>query len=363
MQKKEFRVTGHTWLKVPDDFVLLDPDIWKTKSKKLFGAVRKVYLVVWSESVFTKKGPSILERTLPKDAEVKFEKKVSLVTKKTDIISGSVQRTISSKLSSEITTKLSSELGLLPVISGKLTAELQSKISAEFTDALTTQLAGTQSYEVTNLQEFTSSVSVKMPDNQSPLHKYHLFLPVRSRRWDIYLFRQEALEFRYATKWLFWNERQDERYSLEEVRLPLARINFFEPQDDFPSLAVDPYDPDVSDAAEVSVELLTDSYPTYAYPDTKTLQDLAAVAFPENDKEKEVGRAVRAKLPAKRSKKDRLVEELVAGTIRQVSAKGDRKISAPAGNRRTRPTRQKVSVGISSKKAGRGGKVSRASKR
>ena len=165
----DFTIVEHAWLRVPDDFSLVDQAAWKTSTKKRFGAVRKVYLILKRKSVEPLNGPILLRRTLPEGAEIKYERKVSVVTKRIDAISASVQRTISSKLASELSTKLNAELGLFPVPGlAKIGGEVQSKITAEFASVLTTYVSSTRSFEVTNLEEFTSSVSLKTPGKQSP---------------------------------------------------------------------------------------------------------------------------------------------------------------------------------------------------
>ena len=197
----QFIVTDYSWQRVPDDFSLIDAESWKTPVKKRFGAVRKVYLIVKTKSVDTVDGPVLLRRTLPEGTEIKNERKVSVVTKRIDTISTSIQKTITSKLSSELSTKLNAELGLFPVPgSAKVSGEIQTKIAAEFTATLATQVSTTRSFEVTNLEELTSSVTLKVPGKESPPRKYYFFLPVHICHWDIYLYQQETLEFTYKTK-------------------------------------------------------------------------------------------------------------------------------------------------------------------
>ncbi len=342
--KKDFTVTGYTWLKVPDDFTLVEQENWKTPIKKRFGAVRKIFLVVKRRSVHTQKGPILLERTLPEGADIKYERKLSVITKRVDNIASSVQRTISTKLASELSTRLNAQLGLFPVpVSAKVSGEVQSKISTEFTTSLTSELSGTQSFEVTNLDEFTSSVSLKTPSKQTPPQKYFFFLPVRLTRWDIYLYKQESLEFTYQSKWLIWNERQGEKYASQDLKVPLAGISFYEPQDDFPSFEVDPFEPDVTDAAEVTVGALNEACPQINYQEIMTLHDLAAAAFPATREEEEIRRAIRVRLPPKTTRKDRVVDNLfVKRAGGPVSTKGVSKVTVSRSGqprRRSSPTR------------------------
>jgi hypothetical protein len=328
----EFIITDYTWQRVPDDFSLIEPESWKTPTKKRFGAVRKIYLIVKRRSVGTLNGPVLLPRTLPEGTEIKYEKKVSIVTKRIDTISTSVQKTITSKLSSELSTKLNAELGLFPVpVSAKVSGEVQSKIAAEFTTALTTQVSGTQSFEVTNLAEFTSSISLKAPSKQSPPLKYYFFLPVYTCYWDIYLYQQETLEFTYRSKLWFFKERQDEKYASQDLKVPLARIVFYEPVDDFPSLELDPFKPDVVDGSKVMVEKLNDPCPSVNYHEENSLQDLAAAAFPVTSEEEDIRRAVRAELPKKPTRKDKIVGNLKRSTGGARPSKGAYRGAAKGG--------------------------------
>jgi hypothetical protein len=322
----KFIETGHTWQRVPDDFTLLEQGSWRTADKKRFGAVRKIYLIVKRRSVLPLDGPVLAVYTLPEGTEIKYEEKVSIVTKRLDVISTSVQRTITSKLASELSTKLSAELGLFPLpISAKGSAEAQSKVASEFTEALTAQVSGTSSFEVTNLEEFTKSVTLKAPGKLSPPLRYYFFLPVYVCHWDIYLYRQETLEFTYQSKLLIWKERVDDRYSPEDLKMPLARVVFYEPQNDFPSLGTEPFEPDVPDGAKVTIEPLSEPCPSVRYEDAISLEDLAAAAFPATQEEKELGRAARAKMPKKKSHKDRFLDNLRLAGDEERTARGGAK--------------------------------------
>lgn len=308
----QYIVADYSWQRVPDDFSLIEPESWTTSVKRRFGAVRKIYLIVKKKSVDTIDGPVLLRRTLPEGTEIKNERKVSVVTKRIDTISTSVQKTITSKLSSELSTKLNAELGLFPVPgSAKISGEIQGKIAAEFTTALTNQVSNTRSFEVTNLEELTSSVTLKLPANNSPLKKYYFFLPVHTCHWDIYLYQQETLEFTYKTKFWYWNKRENEKHSLEDLKVPLARLVFYEPTDDpFPSLQMDPFTSAVVDGSKVTVEELKEPCPTVTPDDENSLHDLAITAFPVSREEEEIKRAARAKAPPKKSRKDRIIDNL-----------------------------------------------------
>ena len=318
----QFVTVDASWPRTPDDLSLLDPESWKTATKNRFGALRKTFLVVEKKSLDTINGPILLTRTLPAGTDVKYERKVSLVTKRIDTILISVQKTISSKLASELSTKLNAELGLFPVPgSAKISTEAQSKISTEFTEALSTQVTDSRSFEVSNLEEFTSSITLKLPGKESPPLKYYFFLPVYTCCWEIYLYRQETLEFTYGNKLWFWKERKNEKYGSEDLRVPLARLTFYEPADDFPSLQLDGFKPDVADGTKILVEPLTEPCPSTIYKEKTSLRELAAAAFPVSKEEEKIHRAVHSKLPKKKSREDQIAEKLTTRPSRKFGKK------------------------------------------
>ena len=356
----QYIVTDNSWQRVPDDFSLIDPESWKTSVRQRFGAVRKIYLIVKKRSVDTIDGPILLRRTLPEDTEIKNERKISVVTKRIDTISTSVQKTITSKLSSELSTKLNAELGLFPVPgSAKVSGEIQSKIAAEFTTALSNQLATTRSFEVTNLEELTSSVTLKLPSKEKPPRKYYFFLPVHTCHWDIYLYQQETLEFTYKTKLWYWNKRENEKHSLEDLKVPLARLVFYEPEDDpFPSLQMDPFTPAVVDGSKVTVEELKEPCPTVEPDDENSLQDLAITAVPVTKEEQEIKRAVRAQAPTQRSRKDRIIDNLSragakGGAARRASKKGAAKRAMKSAARTAYKRPAKISRKAAARRSGK----------
>src|SRR6185295_11761795 len=107
------------WWKCPDDFSLSAIDGWDSLGRKRYRAIRNHFLIIQHKSSHPKVGPIILERKLPSGAEIKFERKQSIVIKQNRLISSTIQKTITTKLLSEVGSQLSSDIAVLPP-AGKL---------------------------------------------------------------------------------------------------------------------------------------------------------------------------------------------------------------------------------------------------
>jgi hypothetical protein len=268
------------WRRVPDDFSLYEQKNWDRQGNR-FRAARKLFLVVKNRSTSTFDGPVLFDRTLPKDADIKIERKQSIVRKNTIQIGSSLQTAISTKLASEVSSKVGADLGLIPLLSkAKISGELATKISGEFTAELTKQVTGTSAYEVTSADEITSSMSLKTAGQDGAVHKYHFFLPVWRHTWDIYLYSQETFELTYRRNMLLQKVRDSFKHETWDLRLPLARITFYEPQDDLPSFHPAPYKPDVADASTITIDRLTDPMPNAAPASQMGFTEIASLAFP-----------------------------------------------------------------------------------
>lgn len=309
----------YMWFKVPDDLVLCDRSNWASLGNDRYGMVRKLFVVVARKGTHTEDGPVLFERTLPVGSEIKYERKQSVITKNTVSINTSVQRTVTTRLASEISSKLNADIGLCPISpTAKATTGLESKLSAEFTDILTTNLSGVKSYEISKAEEFTSSLTLKTPAQFDSLQKYYFFLPVWRWDWDIYLYSQELLEFSYRKSWVLRRVRDSYAHDNQLLKLPLARLSFYEPQDDFPSMRSTPFSGPVADPGIIVAEPLdlasASACPHLTDRDQMSLKDFAEIAFPVSKKEKAQARRVKPKLLQKRTPKDDFVDRVARPT-------------------------------------------------
>jgi hypothetical protein len=278
-------MTSIQWCKSPDDFSLSARDGWSHLGANRYRAVRNHFLILQRKSTHSKTGPIIFERKLPSGAEIRHERKRSVVTKQNHLITSHIQKTVATKLLSEVGAQATAEISFLPPVA-KVQATSLSKISSEFFESLVAGLSETHSYEVVSTDEVMSSFSLRVPDGEpNKKNTYYFYLPVWLWQWDIYLFRQEVLEFTYRRSKLLWRRREDIRYFCNDTKLPIAQVQFYEPEN---GLSVDSarFEPEVPDAHVISILPLANPCATTIKLGSPTLESFLPIAFPTSKKEK-----------------------------------------------------------------------------
>jgi hypothetical protein len=276
---------------LPDDLTLFDPRNWSVNNANIRTMVRDTFVIVASRDNQRLKGPLLFSRSLPIGAEIKFEKKESLVKKNSFGIDKSIQTVLSSKIAAEIGAS--------------------SKISSDFLSTLTDKLTTVESYEVSAELQISSAISYTLPQRISEISTWNFYLPVWKWNWDIYLVRTEKIQFYFHSSFIrIFNERTIKNNESTDVKIPIARIVFYEPQDDFPSLHQgDHYKADVSDASMIRVEPLTANCPNVTLADYSKLEDFVEIAFPLSKSGETRLLMIRRNIPKKRNSADKLADK------------------------------------------------------
>jgi hypothetical protein len=159
-------------------------------------------------------------------------------------------------------------------------------VAAEISASLSTSFSGTTSFEITNTQEFTRKI--KLADNASNKRKksitYYVYLSLWKHTWDIYLQSIEEIELKYQQRpWSLKKTRDNITNSFTHVGRPLGRLIFYEPQDT--SMEVRKYRPEVTNADEVSFDILHDPCPKI-FPSPLLQPTIVRKAFPETKEDR-----------------------------------------------------------------------------
>lgn|GEM_PF-4336462 len=292
----EVRIFSH-----PDDLTLFDPRIWPhfEGNRKM---VRDTFIIVARRDNERLKGPLLFTRSLPIGSEIKFEKQESLIKKNSFSIDKSIQNALSSKIAAEIGTN--------------------PKMNSEFITSLTEKLTSVESYEVSSELQISSAISYTLPQRISDITTWNFYLPIWKWTWDIYLVRRETVVFSFSSYRIrLFNDRKIISSELIDLKLPVARIVFYEPQDDFPSLYPgDHYKSDVPDASLARVEPLTEPCPNVALSDYSKLEDFLEIVFPLSRTGEARLLMIRKHIPKKKSSADRLSDKYLDedGAAKQV---------------------------------------------
>src|SRR5205085_9776946 len=128
---------------------------------------------------------------------------------------------------------------------------------------LTRHRSGTQSYEVTNQEEFKRSISLKSAGVGTVAGKidYYLYLHLWPIIWDVYLYSEETVSLTYRKTWLWQQVRESIDYKLTVFKQPLAQLSFYEPMDEIVSVDESIYTPEVKDATKITISPRTTSLP------------------------------------------------------------------------------------------------------
>jgi hypothetical protein len=287
-----------TWMRVPSDLMLTDQNNWKSLGGNEYSAVRAHLLLVRRRAPSTKKGPTLRHLELPGGVKYSLEHKKLTVIKQTQTIEETIQSTVASKLTSEFGKKVTGQAGFdkgLPT--AVLNDETSIKFGSELTDSLQKTLATTKAYEVQYSEEITRSITLEAHNSKKPLKPLDLFFytDLWPWSWDVYLHRIEYLKLAYQKRW-YWS---DVRNTLEpltsDVKSPLFRASYYEPQDEC-SIAEGTYKPEVEEDEGLRIEVLNGSYPKFDPLTSPTLEELAKLAFPVTKEEKSVARKAKPKL-------------------------------------------------------------------
>lgn len=284
------------WVRVPDDSALSRVDGWHSLGDNLYSALRWHFLIVGQRDAHTRSGPSFFEYEVPARATYTYTSKKITVVKRTTVIQESLKASVSSRLSEEISAKLASEVSAGTSLAAKLQSELQAKSLNEVTESVARELSQTDSYEVQNAQELTNNISLAPSDGNSDSKSLMLYFYLRlwPWRWDVYLHKVEYLQLEYRNRFLWWWQVRNTIVKAEdEPNLPLCQIVHYEPQEE-PSIRAQSYTPEVPDIS-ISINPPAVSEPPRArLTNVATLEELARLAFPVSDEERERAATKRA---------------------------------------------------------------------
>ncbi|HLH36223.1 MAG TPA: hypothetical protein VKX41_16240 [Alloacidobacterium sp.] len=174
----------------------------------------------------------------------------------TDTMTAGLRFAVSQRVLDQLSSKVTSELGVkAPGFSGKLGSELLAKTEYEFTETSEESLTGTKSFQLTESQERTHTITL----NSGEARVANLRLRYWPRRWDIYLHSYEAIEFEYKKRWIWPDVRKTMKIAESQILgWPLFSINYFEPQA-YPVVTYGPVANELTEPDEVSVSPLVTS--------------------------------------------------------------------------------------------------------
>jgi DNA-binding protein HU-beta len=277
------------WLQIPPENVLEERSRWRSLGNKTFSTVRFHILVRKNRDKKLVNGPLIKELKLPGGAEYQVAQKKVHIVKHSDTIQQSIQETVTTKLAQEVAQKIASEIGSNGVLaSAKLASEVRTKSGLELTEAVQESLTVTRSYEIEDSKEITQSVTWKAgtDGNVRPSITLRFYLGLWRWNWDVYLYKVEYLRLRYEKNWVWPDVRKTISEVSAEPKLPLFRVSFYEPQDEF-SMSEGSYVPDINDEGdEVRIEPLPDHIQRTSCPTGASLESLARLAFPVTKQER-----------------------------------------------------------------------------
>jgi len=290
------------FLRVPSDEALETVDGWQKEGNDLYSAVQADILVVKRREDNIRKGAPLEILELPGGSEYTLQSKKATVVKNTEDIQRTIQDTVSTKFSSEVAAKIASEAGISGLVtSGKLSAETSVKAGAELSDAIQDTLARKRSFEVQDSEEVTRGISIKPSSDGRPREPIMLrfYLGLWPWHWEFYLGRVRYIQLRHREPWYWWDVRETILKQTVEPKLPLFSVLLYEPQDKY-SISDLPYTPDVSqtDMEGVVKQDLDGKMPKVSWPSGPSLEELARLAFPVNEEERESARKKTAKRSA-----------------------------------------------------------------
>jgi hypothetical protein len=286
-----------TWMHVPSDLVLTDQNHWKSLGGSEYSAIRAHLLLLRRRSPSTKRGPVLKHVELPGGVKYSLEHKKLIVIKQTENIVETIQSTVSSKLTTEFAKKITAQAGLdkgLPT--GGLNDETSMKFGSELTDSLQKTLATTKAYEVQYSEEITRSITLETHNGKKRQRSLDLYFYTNlwPWSWDIYLHQIEYLKLSYKQRWYWKDVRKTLEPLASDVKCPLLRASYYEPQDEC-SIAEGKYKPEVEEDIGLQIEMLNGSYPKVSPPISSTLEDLAKLAFPVTELEKSAAQKAKPK--------------------------------------------------------------------
>lgn len=300
------------WIHTPPDAALSDIRAWASMGGDRYAVVRHHLLVV-PKTGKTVNGPIHSQVDWPIDAKYQTRDKITRVTTYTYNLQESITSNVASKVSQELLSKINSGISLeLEKLGASLGSELQTRIGTELVESLQVSLSTTSTYSVEVSTEKEQSLEFQVPayDGSSAVRPVITYFKLRQLFWDVYLYRTDYLQLRYKKSWIWPDVRKTIVHESIPIQQPLFRIEFFEPYPSF-SFALGRYQPDVEQGDAVSSVPLTTPCPPAAIPETRTLEQLAKLAFPvsrtekvsaENQKKKLAGAAGASSRPAGRGR-------------------------------------------------------------
>jgi hypothetical protein len=302
------------YLRNPSDRLLELRSGWRKSKNDMYAAVQSLIVAVRRRDKGPLRGPPVWVKNFPAGSEFSIQDKKALVTKRIGELQVSIQETATTKFAGEILTKVIAEVGFTGALpTAKTLGELQAKAGVELSESVQTRLAHKRSFELDTSREITSSTTYR-PSGGRPKGKpgrLLFYLELWPWRWDFYVYRVQYLQLQYKSSWLWRDVRETISETHIDLREPLFRLRFYEPQEDY-SFTDEDYIPDVAleDVHAIKVEALHDPMPDVPRPIGPTLQDLARIAFPVTKAEKETARTRRvtpkkavARKPAKPKRK------------------------------------------------------------
>ncbi len=317
-------------LQIPPDDVLESQDGWQDLGNKTFAAIRALLVVVKSRESGIQKGPPVKVLEIPGGAEYTIQQKNARIVKRAGEIQNSIQETVTFKVAHEVSQKITSEVGATGVVpTSKLSTEITAKSGVELTDAVQRNLALKRSFEIQDSEEITRSVSFKPSSDgknrQSIVLQFYLGL--WPWRWDFYLYRVDYLRLRHE-RHLIWPDIRKTIYKTSvEPKQALFRVRPFEPQDEY-SFVEGSYVPDVTADDEVTAESFVGKLPSIHCPSSRTLEDLARIAFPVTRQEKKYVKIKR-----------RAAKKVVKKAAKKAAKPAAKKAAKKAGFRKAAPHR------------------------
>lgn len=288
---------------IQDEFFYDIKTAWTELEGNRYRAGRHTYLIYPHRSLKHLKGPARVTQTLPKATAIKLENKASIVQKNTAEISTVIESSFVERTATESSLQLGGGLNLAEAVTAAFNIAVQDKIVNELTKSLKQTVGHKKSYEISLTSEFAKAMEFDTPDDPSSLREYCFFPYLWEWNYDIYLYSYESFELVYCRKWNLKKVRESFIREEQVVAKPLYRIKFYEPVQDFLSIQLTPYTPEIADAESVIQEPLTAQLPTDVVIRLDKITDfnrIAELVFTTSSKEKTQLKQVKKRIASKK---------------------------------------------------------------
>lgn len=299
---------AHSWLSIPTDEELRDPQGWTSLPQNQKAVVRYHLLIVRSTERQIKNGKEVSVIDRVPGAKFTENRRIKVERKGTEQIERAISTTLSTQVSNELTTKVGGSLTASADFSASLSSELQEKLSTTLMQSIENNLKSVSTFSWSFEEEESKMVEQTVPPSSvgAPSVTYTTFYKLREHVWSVYLMKTEYMHLTYKSYLIPWF---DSRVILpgipRDIQKPLFKIRFYEALPDL-STTIQSYLPEVVDDQEIRVVGFNGPIPEKTIPLSTSLEVLAKEAFPVNRKERE-----------KRKLKKRVQKVKPAGAVAQ----------------------------------------------